>query len=141
MFPGSCNRIGPVAVPRAVPRNRVGSIVHEMSIVQSLIDQVEAELDKAGHAGRVRVVDLVVGRLSGANADSIRFAYQVLAPGTILEGAELQIHLTQAVLHCRSCGAQRQVAELEIRCGSCGSSDTTIQGGQELLLQSIELED
>ena len=112
-----------------------------MSIVQSLIDQVETEVDKAGHAGRVRAVDLVVGRLSGAHADAIRFAYQVLAPGTILDGAELQIHQTQAVLHCRTCGAHHPIAELEIRCGSCGSSDTTIEGGQELLLQSIELEE
>ena len=59
--------------------------MHELSIVDSMIQQVDGEVQASGHAGRVLAIDLVVGRLSGANADSIRFAFELLAPGTIVE--------------------------------------------------------
>jgi hydrogenase nickel incorporation protein HypA/HybF len=112
-----------------------------MSLVQSLIEQVDGEVSRSGHAGRVLAVDLVIGRLSGVHVDSIQFAFEVLAPGTVIEGAALQIHQTQASLRCRACGVREPIDELAVRCRQCGSCDTVIEGGQELLLQSIELED
>ena len=42
--------------------------MHELSIVDSMIQQVDGEVQASGHAGRVLAIDLVVGRLSGANA-------------------------------------------------------------------------
>ena len=112
-----------------------------MSLVQSLIEQVGSEVDRSGHRGRVLSVDLVIGRLSGVHVDSIQFAFEVLAPGTVIDGAALRVYQTQASLHCRACGLEEPIDELAVRCGECGSCDTLIEGGQELLLQSIELED
>ena len=112
-----------------------------MSLVQSLIEQVGHEVDRSGHHGRVVSVDLVIGRLSGVHVDSIQFAFEVLAPDTVIDGAALQIHQTRATLRCRACDLTEPIDELAVRCGKCGSCDTVIEGGQELLLQSIELED
>ena len=64
-----------------------------------------------------------------------------VAPDTVVDGAALQIQQTQAILRCRACDVQEPIDELAVRCGQCGSCDTVIEGGQELLLQSIELED
>ncbi len=114
--------------------------MHEMSIVQALIEQVEAEVEKSGQSGRVVGLDLVIGRLSGVNADSIRFAYEVLAPGTVLEGATLRISEPTAYSDCRACGARQAIDELTMYCPRCGSGDIVIDGGRDLLLQSIELE-
>ena len=112
-----------------------------MSLVQTLIEQVGSEVDKSGHQGRVLSIDLVIGRLSGVHVDSIQFAFEVLAPGSAIDGATLQVHQTQATLRCRACGLEEPIDDLAVRCGKCGSCDTAIEGGQELLLQSIELED
>jgi hydrogenase nickel incorporation protein HypA/HybF len=112
-----------------------------MSLVQSLIEQVASEVDKSGHHGRVVSIDLVIGRLSGVHVDSIQFAFEVLAPGSALDGARLQIHQTQAILRCRDCGLEEPIDDLAVRCGKCGSCETVIEGGQDLVLQSIEVED
>jgi hydrogenase nickel incorporation protein HypA/HybF len=114
--------------------------MHEMSIVQALIDQVEAEVEKSGQSGHVVGLDLVIGRLSGVHVDSIRFAFEFLAPGTILEKAELRIDEPTAKIDCRACGSCQPITELQMRCPVCGSGDVLIDGGRDLLLQSIELE-
>lgn len=114
--------------------------MHEMSIVQALIEQVEAEVEKAGPGGHVVGLDLVVGRLSGVNADSIRFAFEVLSSGTILEGASLRVREPAAYSECRACGTRVEIDELTMACPACGSGEIVIAGGRDLLLQSIEVE-
>jgi len=114
--------------------------VHEMSIVQALIEQVEAEVEKSGQCGRVVGLDLVVGRLSGVHVDSIRFAFEILAPGSILEGSTLRVSEPAAHSDCRQCGARVQIEDLTMSCPRCGSGEIVIDGGRDLLLQSIELE-
>ena len=112
-----------------------------MSIVQALIEQVEAEVEKSGEKGRITKLDLVIGRLSGVHADSIRFAYEVLSQDSILDRAELRISEPSAYLACHACDHRESISELEMRCPSCGSGDIGIEGGRDLVLQSIELEE
>ncbi len=112
-----------------------------MSIVQALLEQVQSEVDKSGHAGRVMNLHLVIGRLSGVHVDSIRFAFELLAPESICRDAELTIDQPKAQLLCLACNAAQEIEELHASCPDCGGRNVTIQGGQDLLLQSIELED
>lgn len=114
--------------------------MHELSIVQALLEQVQDELRRAGTIGRVVRIELVIGRLSGVSVDAIRFGFQVLAPDTPLEGAELAIAQPQAASVCGACGQTTLLDELTLECPACGSRQTTITGGRELLLQSIEVE-
>jgi len=115
--------------------------VHEVSIVQSLIQQVEAEVRQAGCDGRILRLGLVIGRLSGVHADSVRFAFEMLGPGTLLEGAELHITEPSAELVCKDCGARTPIEDLTAECPACGSRAVVIEGGRDLLLESIEVED
>ena len=115
--------------------------MHEMSIVQTLLEQVQSEVEKSGHSGRVVGLHLVIGRLSGVHVDAIRFAFELLAPESIACNAELVVDQPKAQLCCQACAATQDIEELHSSCPSCGASDVTIQGGQDLLLQSIELED
>ncbi|MHB8900564.1 MAG: hydrogenase maturation nickel metallochaperone HypA/HybF, partial [Thermoguttaceae bacterium] len=64
--------------------------MHEVAIVEELIEQVEGEVARAGASGRVTRLALSIGRLSGVQADSIRFAFELLTPGTRLEGSSLE---------------------------------------------------
>ena len=114
--------------------------LHEASIVQSLIDQVEAEIARAGESGDVVALELAIGRLSGVHVDAIRFAFEFLSPGTVVEGAELRIREPEAYAACQACGVRESVTELTMQCPQCGAGEIRIEGGQELLLESIELE-
>lgn len=115
--------------------------MHELSIAEALIEQAEREIEHSGQAGRVVSLDLVVGRLSGVNCDSIRFAFDLLSSGTRLEGAELEIREPRAICRCHACHRREEIDEVVVRCPACASGEITIEGGRDLLLQSIELED
>ena len=115
--------------------------MHELSIVESLIEQVEKEVLQSGHEGRIVQLDLVIGQLSGVNADSIRFAFELLSPDTKLGDARLSIEEPRAVCRCEDCKAEMEIEELAASCPVCGSLHVAIVGGQDLMLDGIELED
>ena len=102
--------------------------------------QVKEEVERAGASGRVTRLSLVIGRLSGVNCDSIRFAFDLLTPGTLLESAELEISEPRAECVCPDCGATSQIDRVVGECPDCASPEITIQGGTELILQTIDLE-
>ena len=79
--------------------------MHELAIAEALIEQVGTELDRAGQKRAVKRLELAVGRLSGVHCDCLRFAFELLSPGTPAEGAELSIREPPAISRCRQCGA------------------------------------
>jgi hydrogenase nickel incorporation protein HypA/HybF len=115
--------------------------VHEVSIVEALIEQVESAVARADSAGRVTRLDVEIGRLSGVNADSIRFAYELLSPGTRLEGAEMRIEEPGAICVCEACGARSEIDELVFDCPACGGEQVALEGGDQMLLRSIEVDE
>jgi len=115
--------------------------MHELSIAEALIDQVRESLDRAGQHGRVSRLELSIGRLSGVYGESLRLAFGLLAPGTEVEGAELVIREPKAVSRCRVCHAQVEIDDLVTECPRCAAGDITIEGGREMILESIEIED
>lgn len=115
--------------------------MHEVSIVEALVGQVEGEVRRAGHLGRIVRLCVTIGRLSGVNADSFRFAFEMLSPGTMLEGAGLEIENRPAVCRCEACGASTPIEDLVAECPRCASPQVMFEGGRELVLESIELEE
>ena len=86
-------------------------------------------------------LELAVGVLSGVHCDSLRFAFELLSPGTPAAGAELSIRQPAAISRCRQCGAAAEITEIVIDCPQCGSPAIVIEEGRELLLESIEVAD
>ncbi|MFZ5831137.1 MAG: hydrogenase maturation nickel metallochaperone HypA [Planctomycetota bacterium] len=115
--------------------------MHELAIAEALIEQVERELSRAGHPGPVVKLELAVGRLTGVHSDSLRFAFELLAPGTLLENAEVEIAQPKAACACRHCGTRLEIDEIVLHCPKCQSNEIVIEGGRDLLLESIEVAD
>jgi len=115
--------------------------MHELSIVETLIEQAQKEVRRSGHSGRIVRLDLVIGRLAGVSCDSIRFAFDLLSPDTMLEGAEVRITEPKATCCCQACDARVEGDELTVRCPRCGGVGVSFEGGRQLLLESIEIED
>ena len=115
--------------------------MHEVAVADALIEQVQNEVGRAGASGRVTRVALVVGRLSGVSVDSLRFALDLLVQGTALASARFDIAEPKAVGCCAACGDRTEIEDLEARCPRCGSLDLTVEGGRDLLLESIDLEE
>jgi hydrogenase nickel incorporation protein HypA/HybF len=117
------------------------SKMHESSIVESLIEQVVEELTAGGHAGPVTAVELEIGKMSGIHPEAIRFAFEVLSPNTPLAGATLTIGEPPAYCVCHTCHARTPVEQWTVVCPQCHGSQTVLEGGQEMILRSLELAD
>jgi hydrogenase nickel incorporation protein HypA/HybF len=108
--------------------------MHELSIAQSVVATV---LERTGGRPVLRV-RLQVGQLSGVLADSLDFCFGLVAAGTTLEGAALEIDQPTGTGHCRACGEDFELADLLPLC-PCGSADVRIVAGRELVVTSVEV--
>ena len=64
--------------------------MHETHLIDPVIKGISAHAQKEG-AKRVKTVRIKIGQLLGIKDDSFRETFAVLAKGTILEGADLEL--------------------------------------------------
>lgn len=112
--------------------------MHELSICQALLDQVEGIAREHG-ATRVERIVLKVGPLSGVEPALLRNAYPLAAAGTVAEQAELVIEPAAVRVRCSDCGAESDAAPNRLLCASCGGWKTRLISGDELLLANLVL--
>jgi len=110
--------------------------MHELALARAILD---ASVSHA-RGGRVTRVDVTVGALRQVVPDSLAFHFEILARGTPCEGAKLRQRLTAARLRC-ACGAEWELTEPTFRCPRCRGAQTTVLCGEELLVESIEVEE
>ncbi|MDQ3740581.1 MAG: hydrogenase maturation nickel metallochaperone HypA [Actinomycetota bacterium] len=111
--------------------------MHELSIAEAVVQIV------CRHAGdrRVASVELKVGHLRQVVPDALTFAFGLVAEGTVAEGAALEIEDVPAQGRCRDCGAESAPTGFPLLCAHCGSWDLEVLRGEELLVDSLELEE
>ncbi len=109
--------------------------MHEMGITRNIVSIV-AEHAKAQ---KVRRVKLEVGKLSAVMPDALKFCFDVIAKGTVLEGATLEIVEVVGKAKCRQCNADVELHDLVTAC-TCGSRDLERLSGEELNIKEMELE-
>jgi hydrogenase nickel incorporation protein HypA/HybF len=112
--------------------------MHELSICQALLDQVE-QIARDHGATRVERILLRVGPLSGVEPALLLNAYPLAAAGTVAESAELVIEPAPVRVRCNDCGAETEAAPNRLLCGDCGGWKTRLISGDELLLANLEL--
>jgi len=111
--------------------------MHELSIAEAIV--TVAERHAAGRA--VYAVDVRVGHLRQVVSGALEFAFELTAKGTSLDGAELRIEQVAAAGRCRICGAESELDGFPLACAACGGLDVEVTAGEELLVDSIELEE
>ncbi|MER3484768.1 MAG: hydrogenase maturation nickel metallochaperone HypA [Chloroflexota bacterium] len=131
--------------------------MHELSIAVGLLTTITERLDHRPSA-RVVAVHLRVGPLSGVVIEALRTAFEVVAVGTIAEGAALHVVKPPVVVRCRACGHEHQIGggeqseaidiweafwplEFPAACSACGGSALQVVQGRELELVAVEVTD
>jgi hydrogenase nickel incorporation protein HypA/HybF len=111
--------------------------VHELAIAELVVAIAER------HAGgrRVARVDLKVGHLRQVVPSALAFAFELLVEGTALDGAELRIEEIPAAGVCRDCHEQSSFTSFPLQCQRCGGFDVELTAGEELLVESLEIEE
>jgi hydrogenase nickel incorporation protein HypA/HybF len=108
--------------------------MHEMALTQSVVDAV---CDYAA-GRRVHSVKLEVGALCAVVPDAMRFCFDLATEGTLADGAQLDLDITPAAAHCRSCDTDFELNDFIMLC-PCGSADVEVLAGRELKILSMEV--
>lgn len=111
--------------------------MHEYSIVQALVGQVEKEAD-ARHAINVHKVKVRLGERSGVDPQLLQTAYDTFRAGTICAKAPLELTQVPALFQCPKCG--KAIAKgAPLQCPACGEPAKMVQG-DEIMLVELDLE-
>jgi hydrogenase nickel incorporation protein HypA/HybF len=113
--------------------------MHELSVCQDLIRQVEKVAAAHGAAAVERIV-LQIGELSGVEPPLLERAFTVARAGTVAAAAEMEIRTGPVVVLCKECGGRSAVPANRLVCTYCGDWRVRVVEGEELLLLSIELD-
>ena len=113
--------------------------MHELSIVMSMVDIVEDELQKSG-AGAVLEIELEIGTLSGVILEAMEFALDEGVKNTILGKTKKKIISIPGRAKCNQCSHEFDVEDLFTSCPECSSFDSTVIQGEELRIKSIVVE-
>jgi hydrogenase nickel insertion protein HypA len=113
--------------------------MHELALASDLLAAVESNLGP-GNARVIRV-NVSIGSASGIVSESLRFAFEAVAVGTRLAGAELAISTVAARSRCVDCGIVFDFDDLIGRCRVCGRLGGELISGNEVMLRAIEVAD
>ena len=110
--------------------------MHELSLSGAVVNTVVKHAD-----GRpVSAVNLRVGRLRQVVPDTLEFYFEFVARGTVCEGASLAIEVVEATLRCPACEREWEIEIPVFRCPTCGSGEVVVTGGEEFVVESIEVQ-
>jgi hydrogenase nickel incorporation protein HypA/HybF len=113
--------------------------MHELSICQSIIDQV-TQIAAQHEAQSVTKVIVKIGPLSGVEAPLLERAFAIASAGSIASDAILETHTMPIRIRCNLCSHENEASINQLLCNACGSWQTSLLSGDEMLLQSIELD-
>jgi len=114
--------------------------MHELSITQSILE-IALRHGKQAQATKITSLNLVIGQLSSVVDDSVQFYWDMIAEGTLAEGAQLHFKRIPAQLECQDCGQAYSLEGNQLEgCPNCESTKVKVIAGKEFQLESIEIE-
>jgi hydrogenase nickel incorporation protein HypA/HybF len=111
--------------------------LHELAIADSVV-QVAS---RHANGRRVTKVYLKVGHLRQVVPSALAFSFELVAQGTPVEGAELEMEEVPATGKCRKCKAESRLRSFPLQCAACHSLDLDLIAGDELHVESLEMEE
>ena len=113
--------------------------MHELAVTQSILDISLRHAQKV-EAKRIVVINLVVGKFSSIVDDSVQFYWDMIAEGTIAQGARLHFERVPAEMKCLDCGHVFEPDDKTFACPECLSPRVRVTKGDELRVESIDVE-
>lgn len=114
--------------------------MHEMSIVTYVLDEVK-KLAKENDLHKIHSVTLVAGEVSMVVPRFLSDCWDwMVKKDPLTDGCKLIFEETKAHNHCNACGKDYLTVPQGKICPFCGSPDTVLKDGNELIIKSIEAE-
>ena len=113
--------------------------MHELSLAFEIVNLVEAEARSHG-AEKIHEVTLVIGTLSGVDADAVMYALEFTVPGTLLEKSKFILKTEKGTGTCFRCNFNFEMDSRTQGCPVCGMIPVEVAGGTSFSVLSIEAE-
>lgn len=114
--------------------------MHEANFTQQIVQSIISELNKYPDYKPKRV-KVKVGEMLHLDNENVRFHYDLLTQGTKLEGVNLDLEEIKTIISCKNCHYTGVIDNHHLLlCPSCGSSDVKMLSGDEIAIESIDLE-
>jgi hydrogenase nickel incorporation protein HypA/HybF len=114
--------------------------MHEVSLAGGILRMVEEVAARDGFK-RLSALRLEAGVLASVDVRALRFALEAIAPGSVLEGAQLVIEQPEGQAFCFGCGQNVQIAARGDACPLCGAYRLHPTSGTELRVLELTVHD
>lgn len=113
--------------------------MHELAVTQNILDICQRHAQQAG-AAKVTDINLLIGQFSSIVDDSVQFYWDMIAEGTIAQGAVLHFNRVPGEMTCGACGHVFHPTDRDFLCPACASNRVRITRGEEFRVESIDIE-
>ena len=119
--------------------------MHEATLVQGLLQMAldaVAEHNRAhteNSVTRIQEIRCEMGLLSCVETQTLSACFELLAEGTLAEGARLLVDMAPLPCHCQECGQDFTLTRRHFVCPECGGENIHCTGGHGLTLLALEV--
>ena len=111
--------------------------MHELGLCEGVLAAVERRA--AGR--RVTRVRVRVGAQHRVVPSAFDQSFALVAQGTVADGAAVDLVVGPVAVRCLDCGHAAEATDPLAACPACGGLDLETEGGDELILEAIYLEE
>jgi hydrogenase nickel incorporation protein HypA/HybF len=109
--------------------------LHEFGLCEAILEAVERRA-----AGRkVLGARVRIGARHQVVEAAFDQAFEMVSMGTIADGATVDWVIVPVQMRCRTCSHVAESTDMWSTCVACGSPDIDVAGGDDLMLESIEV--
>lgn len=113
--------------------------MHEMAIAEGVLD-IALDYAKKENASHIAEIGLKIGEMSGVVTDSLLFSFDMIAKGTMAEGAKITVHSVPLVGRCTKCGKEFPIEHYDFWCPECENGVLETISGREMQVEYLEVE-
>lgn len=113
--------------------------MHEYSIIQALMEQVET-LAEENSARQIKKVFVKIGVMSGVEPHLLEIAFNTFKENTICENCEFIMNIQPLTILCMKCEIQSELEKAYYCCPECESLEVDVVDGEDMYLMSLEMD-
>lgn len=115
--------------------------MHELGVVFHCIKEINAIAAENG-VDRISSVTIQIGEVSTVIPYYFEDCWNwAVKKETVLKDASVVIEKIDAITHCNGCGQNYPTVEYGKKCPYCGSDDTFLVTGNEIMIKEIQVPD
>lgn len=113
--------------------------MHELGVVFHCIKEVNG-IAAENNVQRIKSVTVELGEVSAVIPYLFEDCWNwAVKKETVLKDASIKLETIKGVTHCEGCGKNYPTVEYGKQCPRCGSDDTYLLTGNEIIIKEIEV--